>query len=81
MVKAYETIWTLIAVVAAAFFVTGNMTLFAGVVFGFLAAGMIFAGMMMILPATVAHRNHPETPTVEPAKNKHFVPAGAVHAR
>jgi len=81
MVKAYEMIWALIAVVATAFFVTGSMTLFAGVVFGFIAAGMIFAGMMMILPATVAHRNHPESPKAEPAMNNHFVPAGAVHAR
>lgn len=81
MVKAYETIWALIAVSAAAVLVTGNMTMLVAVGFGFFAFGMIFAGMMMVLPATVAHRNHPETPKVKDSKEKGFVPTSAVHAR
>ncbi|MBK7707168.1 MAG: hypothetical protein IPN69_01330 [Acidobacteria bacterium] len=62
MTRIYETIWALIAVFAIAVTVTGNMTMLVGVAIGFVVFGMIFAGMMMILPATVAHRNHPEIP-------------------
>lgn len=62
MVRVYETIWALIAIAVAAVLVTGNMTMLVAVSFGFVIFGMIFAGMMMVLPATVAHRNHPEMP-------------------
>ena len=62
MTRIYETIWALIAVFAIAVTVTGNMTMMVGLAIGFVVFGMIFAGMMMILPATVAHRNHPEIP-------------------
>ena len=62
MTRAYETIWVLIAVFAIAVTVTGSMTMLVGLAIGFVVFGMIFAGMMMILPATVAHRNHPEIP-------------------
>ncbi len=81
MVKAYWTIWTMVAVLASVVLVTGNMTLLVGVGFGFVAFGMIFSGMMMILPATVARRNHPDVPKVKAAKEKNFFPTGAVHAR
>jgi hypothetical protein len=32
----------------------------AGVVFGFIAFGMIFAGMMCVLPYTVSHNAEPD---------------------
>jgi hypothetical protein len=62
MVKAYETIWVAILVFAALVFLTGNMTTMVAVVIGFVAFGMIFAGMMMVLPSTVARHNHPDVP-------------------
>ncbi len=81
MVKAYGTIWALFAVFAIAFLVTGNMTLLTAIAFGFVLFGMVFAGMMMVLPATVAHRNHSHEPVAEVEKNGRYIPSGAVHAR
>lgn len=81
MVRAYWTIWTMIAVLASVVLVSGNMTMLIGVGFGFVVFGMIFSGMMMILPATVARRNHPDVPNVKTAKNENYFPTGAVHAR
>ena len=81
MVRVYESIWAVIALIAAAVAVTGNMTTLVAVAFGFVVFGMIFAGMMMVLPATVAHRNHSPEPEAEVEKKTHYIPSGAVHAR
>lgn len=55
MVKIYGMLWVLLVVVAALFLLTGNLTPVAGVVFGFIAFGMVFMGMMGVLPSTVGH--------------------------
>lgn len=54
LAKIYWYTWLVIAAAAGLFFLTGNMTLSAVVVFGFIAFGMVFMGMMGVLPATVA---------------------------
>ena len=55
LTKIYAGLWTIFLLAAAIVFVTGNLTMFVGVVFGFVAFGMVFMGMMGVLPATVVH--------------------------
>lgn len=62
-VKIYSAFWLLMIAVAAVFFVTGNMTPVVLVAFGFLAFGMVFMGMISVLPSTVGH----QAPTPKPA--------------
>jgi hypothetical protein len=81
MVRIYITIWAIIAVFAAVILVAGNMSMMVALAIGFIVFGMIFAGMMMVLPATVAHGNHPDTPKVKIANQTNHYPTGAVHAR
>jgi hypothetical protein len=37
------------------FFVTGNLTPIAGVVFGFFVFGWVFMGMMSVIPGGITH--------------------------
>lgn len=53
LTKIYFAIWFLVLVALGAFFATGNCTEFVMVVFGFVAFGMIFMGMMSVLPTAV----------------------------
>ena len=55
LTKIYTGLWAIFLLAAAIIFVTGNFTMFVGVVFGFVAFGMVFMGMMGVLPATVVH--------------------------
>ena len=55
LVKLYGMTWIIGIFVAALFFVTGNLTPIASVVFGFITFGMVFMGMMGVLPSTVGH--------------------------
>lgn len=72
LVKIYWTLWSAIAIIAALIFVTGNFTMLTLVAFGFVSFGMIFAGMMCVLPSTVGHHAVPAEPKakVEPVKEK-----------
>lgn len=54
LTKIYIAIWFLIAAAAAAFYVSGNLTEPVVVLFGFIAFGMVFMGMISVLP-TVVH--------------------------
>ena len=58
IVKIYLSIWGFILLTAAVLFLTGNFNNLTAVVFGFFALGMIFMGMISVLPATVAHPAH-----------------------
>jgi hypothetical protein len=58
MVKIYFYLWLVLAVVFATIFLLGNLTLTTLVVFGFIAFGMTFMGMMGVLPAVVTHETH-----------------------
>ena len=55
IVKIYALIWVLGIAAAGAFYLTGNLTPVMKVVFGFLSFGMVFMGMMGVLPEWVAH--------------------------
>ena len=68
LVRAYLLTWGILLVAALAFLATGNFSMFTGVVFGFLAFGMTFMGMMSVLPSMVAHPEPPKPIVREPAK-------------
>ena len=63
--KIYWYTWLIIVAVAGLLLVTGNMTNMAVVVFGFIAFGMIFAGMTNVLPWTLTHAAAEPLPTKE----------------
>ena len=74
LVKIYWTIWAMVAAAAAMIFVTGYFTAVMAVVFGFTAFGLVFMGMIGVLPSMVTHPAPPKpmplaAPTVEPAKS------------
>jgi Na+-transporting methylmalonyl-CoA/oxaloacetate decarboxylase gamma subunit len=85
LVKIYGMLWVFGIVVAALFFLTGNLTPVVAVVFGFITFGMVFMGMMGVLPSTVGHNapapvDKAETVQVK-VKEEKVVPAtAAVHA-
>ena len=53
--KIYALIWVLGLLAAGVFYLTGNLGPTATIVFGFLTFGMIFMGMISVLPSTVGH--------------------------
>jgi hypothetical protein len=65
MVKGYLTILTAFLTVTAILLLTGSFTWFLASVFGFVGLGLIFGGMICILP-TLAHNEH-EAAIHEPA--------------
>jgi len=71
--KAYFALWVLLGVVAGIVFLTGNMTMMAVVVFGFISFGMVFMGMMGVLPFAVTHNK----PAAEPKPVKRSQPKAA----
>jgi hypothetical protein len=58
--KIYGAICGLFAASAAIFIVTGNFPAITAVVFGFIAFGLIFMGMMFVLPYTITHATPPQ---------------------
>jgi hypothetical protein len=62
MLKIYWTLWATIATLALLLFVTGNFTLQVLIAFGFVSFGMIFMGMIAVLPITVGHHAPPKSP-------------------
>jgi hypothetical protein len=69
MLKIYWTLWAAIAAMALIFFVTGNFTLMTLIAFGFVSFGMIFMGMISVLPSSV-HHTVPREPKFKPVKIK-----------
>lgn len=67
LTKIYFALWGVLAVAAAVIFLTGNMTMLTLVVFGFISFGLVFMGMMGVLPIIVTH----------PEKEKTEIPAKA----
>ncbi|MBX3294951.1 MAG: hypothetical protein KF762_04510 [Acidobacteria bacterium] len=53
LTKIYIALWLVIAAAALGVYVTGNMTVTAVVAFGFVCFGMVFMGMMSVLPTAV----------------------------
>ena len=55
LVKVYWMTWGVIGLAALLLFAAGSFTMMTGVVFGFIAFGMTFMGMMGVLPVIVSH--------------------------
>lgn len=55
LLKIYWTAWAFTCASAMLLFATGNFTMMAAVVFGFISFGLTFMGMISVLPATLAH--------------------------
>ena len=72
--KIYFYAWLAILAIAGVFYVTGNMTMLAISVFGMVAFGMVFMGMMNVLPSVLGH----ETAELLPAKKEKAVAPKAV---
>lgn len=53
-VKLYAAVWGLLLLVAATLAVTGNFSIMTAIVYGFLSFGMVFMGMMSVLPSIVS---------------------------
>ncbi|CAN5323287.1 hypothetical protein BH10ACI3_BH10ACI3_03410 [soil metagenome] len=60
--KFYGFLWMVYGGTAGILFLGGVFTLLTGVVYGFAGFGMIFLGIMCVLPGTVSH--HPDEPKV-----------------
>lgn len=58
LVKIYMTIWGLTATLAGALFLTGYFGKMTFVAFGFICFGLIFMGILSVLPSTVGHNAH-----------------------
>ena len=77
LTKIYAGAWVTTFAAAFLLFLAGNMTMLAIVVFGFIAFGLVFMGMMGVLPAAIVHANHP---TQEPVVNTRESVRGRVRA-
>jgi len=53
--KFYSFLWVVFAVSVGILWLGNVLTMVAGVVFGFIAFGLVFTGMMCVLPGTVSH--------------------------
>lgn len=53
--RFYSFLWAIYFVVAAVLWLAGVFTLLTAVVFGFVAFGFVFMGMMCVLPGAVSH--------------------------
>jgi len=53
--KVYFALWGLLLLAGAVIFLIGGMTPMTLVVFGFISFGMVFMGMMGVLPILVTH--------------------------
>ena len=67
--KFYAGLCVSFGVAAVAILVSGNITMMALTVLGFAAFGLIFMGMMCVLPGTVGHNTVPAAATVSTPRN------------
>lgn len=75
--KFYGSLWIVYAVVAGIMGIGGVFTLLTAVIFGFIAFGLVFAGMICVLPGTVSHPPVKNAePTPQPRFNSANTPVG-----
>jgi hypothetical protein len=55
MVKLYWWLWSVVAAAALGFYLFGSFSPMVAIVFGFIAFGMVFMGMIGVLPTMSAH--------------------------
>jgi len=79
--KVYFMLWGLLFLAAAVIFAIGIMTPMTLVVFGFISFGMVFMGMMGVLPILVTHPAPviaAKVPKVRPVKEATGKLSGAI---
>lgn len=59
-VRIYAAMCLAVGFIAGVLIVTGNFTMLTSVIFGFIGFGLVFMGMMSVLPATIAHPAPPK---------------------
>lgn len=64
-VKFYWSTWALFLLIVLLLLATENLSLLTGVAFGFIASGLIFMGMMGVLPIMVAEPAAPKPAKAE----------------
>jgi len=80
LTKIYLYTWLVTAAAFVLLFLAGGMTMNTIVIFGFIAFGMIFMGMIAVLPVLAAHPNKeiaPEAPRVSARPVTASIPHGA----
>lgn len=55
ILKIYKALWLVGILMAAGVYFAGMMTEMMEVIFGFLTFGMVFMGMISVLPVTISH--------------------------
>jgi hypothetical protein len=67
--RFYAALWVVFGVLVGAVLLVGSMTSMAMVIFGFAAFGLVFVGMMCVLPGTVSHppEKHETAPRAQTA--------------
>lgn len=68
--RIYAGLWAAFLLLVLLLFVTGNLTNTVSVSLGFVCFGLIFMGMMCVLPTTVTHHHHGEEPELAPEPNR-----------
>lgn len=58
LTRVYALVWVLGIFAAVAVYLTGYMDQFTAVAFGFATFGMIFMGMMGVLPVALTHHDN-----------------------
>ncbi len=65
--KFYSSLWALFALAVGVVWLGGAMSMFTITAFGFVAFGLVFVGMMCVLPGVVGH-SHEHTEKAPVAK-------------
>ena len=55
LTKIYTAVWSIVAIAGLFLLLSGNLTSLAEVALGFVVFGLVFAGMMVVLPHEVGH--------------------------
>lgn len=77
--KSYSFLWELYFVSAGVMWLGGVLTMLAVVVFGFVGFGLVFMGMMCVLPGTVSQPAPKKPKMLKPEKT--FKPVGEKQAK
>lgn len=60
VVRLYEALWGLVLLAAAVIYLTSGFDAKTAVVFGFICFGLIYMGMMGVLPISANRHVHPK---------------------
>ncbi|MCO6510955.1 MAG: hypothetical protein J5I65_09185 [Aridibacter famidurans] len=60
LIRLYEALWGLVVLSALVIYLTSGFDAATAVVFGFICFGLIYMGMMGVLPVTANRHVHPK---------------------